>query len=280
MKKIILFALFTFMTISMYSQNSFTINLLTKEKITPPEGEQFSTSNEDYAPYIQIYLPKADISTKRAIVICPGGGYVGLAMQHEGVDWVEYFNKQGIAAVILKYRMPKGNYNIPLGDAEAALQILHDHAAEWNINPSDIGIMGFSAGGHLASTVATHTKASLKPNFQILFYPVITMDKTFTHSGSRSNLLGKEISGDLETLFSNEKQVTADAPPAIIISSADDTTVPIANSIRYFEALQHNKIYTSMLIYPVGGHGWGFRTSFPYHDVMLEELSTWLGQVK
>lgn len=151
-----------------YAQSSFTINLLTKEKFTPPEEAQFSTKG-DYTPYIQVHLANKDIATGRAVLICPGGGYVGLAMQHEGIAWVDYFNNQGIAAIILKYRMPHGDLNIPVGDAETALQIIRDNANEWNLNPSDTGIMGFSAGGHLASTIATHTKAPLKPNFQILF---------------------------------------------------------------------------------------------------------------
>ena len=260
-----------------YAQSSFTINLLTKEEFTPPEETQFI--EENYDPYIQVYLPNRDIATGRAVLICPGGGYVGLAMKHEGIAWVDYFNNQGIATIILKYRMPHGDLNIPVGDAETALQTIRDNASEWNLNPSDTGIMGFSAGGHLASTIATHTKAPLKPNFQILFYPVITLDKTFTHTGSRNNFIGKDASEELEILYSNEKQVSADTPPAIIISSADDTTVPIANSLRYFEALQRNGVYTALHVYPIGGHGWGYKPEFTYNSIILKEISLWLDQI-
>lgn len=279
MKKILLSTFLIFVSVMMYAQKPFTINLLTKERFVPPVEGQFTTSEEGYIPYIQVYLPDQLQATGRAVLICPGGGYVGLAMQHEGIAWADYFNNQGIAVIVLKYRMPKEDYTIPLADAEAGLQLVKDNAKDWHINPSDVGIMGFSAGGHLASTVATHTKDPLKPNFQILFYPVITMDKTFTHNGSRTNLLGKDVSEELETLFSNEKQVTADTPPAIIISSANDDTVPIANSLRYFEALQRNKVYTALHVYPIGGHGWGYKPDFAYNSVILKEISTWLQQL-
>lgn len=156
-------------------------------------------------PSLRVFLPAPGLATGRAVVACPGGGYSGLAVNHEGYDWAPYFNKQGIALIVLKYRMPKGDRTLPISDAEAAMKMVRDSADVWNLNPNDIGIMGSSAGGHLASTIATHAPEALRPNFQILFYPVITMDKSFTHMGSHDNLLGKDASADLEKEFSNEK---------------------------------------------------------------------------
>ena len=144
-------------------------------------------------PSLRVFLPAPELATGRAVVACPGGGYSHLAFEHEGCDWAPYFNKQGIALIVLKYRMPKGDRTLPISDAEAAMKVVRDSADVWNLNPNDIGIMGSSAGGHLASTIATHSNPELRPNFQILFYPVITMDKSYTHMGSHDNLLGKML---------------------------------------------------------------------------------------
>ena len=138
-------------------------------------------------PSLRVFLPAPELATGRAVVACPGGGYSHLAVDHEGYDWAPYFNKQGIALIVLKYRMPKGDRTIPISDAEAAMKIVRDSADVWNLNPNDIGIMGSSAGGHLASTIATHARPELRPNFQILFYPVITMNKSYTHMGDRKS---------------------------------------------------------------------------------------------
>lgn len=143
------------------------------------DSAPFDESKGNFKPSIRVFLPAPELSTGRVIVVCPGGGYSGLAYHHEGYDWAPYFNKQGIALVVLKYRMPKGGYKeVPFSDAEEALRVVRDSADIWNINPNDVGIMGFSAGGHLASTIATHSAFDVRPNFQILFYPVITMDKS------------------------------------------------------------------------------------------------------
>ncbi len=173
-------------------------------------------------PSLRVFLPAPELATGRAVVACPGGGYSHLAVDHEGCDWAPYFNKQGIALIVLKYRMPKGDRTLPISDAEAAMKIVRDSADVWNLNPRDIGIMGSSAGGHLASTIATHAKPELRPDFQILFYPVITMDKSYTHMGSHNSLLGKDASAELEKEYSNEKQVTKETPRAFIVYSDDD----------------------------------------------------------
>ena len=231
-------------------------------------------------PSLRVFLPAPELATGRAVVACPGGGYSHLAVDHEGYDWAPYFNKQGIALIVLKYRMPKGDRTLPISDAEAAMKIVRDSADVWNLNPNDIGIMGSSAGGHLASTIATHAKPELRPNFQILFYPVITMNQSYTHMGSRNNLLGKEASAELEKEYSNEKQVTKETPRAFIVYSDDDNAVPPANGVNYYLALNKNKVPAVLHIYPSGGHGWGIREGFLYKNEMLDELTAWLRSFK
>lgn len=185
-------------------------------------------------PTIEVYPAKE--SNGLAIVMCPGGGYSHLAMNHEGHDMANWFNSQGITYAVLTYRMPNGNNEVPLSDAQQALRIMRQHAKEWNIQK--LGIMGASAGGHLASTAATHfTDAETRPDFQILFYPVITMDPAYTHMGSHDNLLGKNPSKELEQKYSNELQVTPETPQAFIMHSSDDGAVPVANSVNYYTAL-------------------------------------------
>lgn len=231
-------------------------------------------------PSLRVFLPALELATGRAVVACPGGGYSGLAVNHEGYDWAPYFNKQGIALIVLKYRMPKGDRTLPISDAEAAMKMVRDSADVWNLNPNDIGIMGSSAGGHLASTIATHAPEALRPNFQILFYPVITMDKSFTHMGSHDNLLGKDASADLEKEFSNEKQVTKETPRAFIVYSDDDKVVPPANGVNYYLALNKKGVPSVLHIYPTGGHGWGIREDFLYKSEMQNELTSWLRSFK
>lgn len=231
-------------------------------------------------PSLRVFLPAPELATGRAVVACPGGGYSGLAVNHEGYDWAPYFNKQGIALIVLKYRMPKGDRTLPISDAEAAMKMVRDSADVWNLNPNDIGIMGSSAGGHLASTIATHAPEALRPNFQILFYPVITMDKSFTHMGSHDNLLGKDASADLEKEFSNEKQVTKETPRAFIVYSDDDKVVPPANGVNYYLALNKKGVLSVLHIYPTGGHGWGIREDFLYKSEMQNELTSWLRSFK
>lgn len=230
-----------------------------------------------YKPSIRVFLPKKEMATGRAVIICPGGGYSHLAYHHEGYDFAPFFNKLGIAAIVLKYRMPKGgNYEVPLSDAIEAIRLVKQHANGWNINPEDIGIMGSSAGGHLASTVATHAEQDRMPAFQVLLYPVITMDTSYTHKGSANNLLGKNPEEQLVISFSNEKQVKENTPRAFIVLSNDDKAVVPANGVGYYLALQKQGIPASLHIYPTGGHGWGIRENFQYKELFLTELKEWL----
>lgn len=230
---------------------------------------------------MQVFLPENP--TGRAIVGCPGGGYSHLSMQNEGTDWVEYFNSRGIAYCVLTYRMPKGDRTIPMSDAQNAIRTVRDSAEVWHVSPYDVGIMGFSAGGHLASTTATHAPIEARPDFQILFYPVISMDERLTHKGSVVGFLGDNRSDEkLVRQFSNDKQVSKHkTPPALIIMAGDDGAVPpMTNGLPYYIALRKAGVPATMHIYPSGGHGFGFRTSFAYHDLMTTELGTWLDNLK
>lgn len=239
------------------------------------ESQGYDDKKHNFKPCIRVYLPKTS-QPARAVVICPGGGYEHLAMSHEGYAWGDFFNEQGIAAIVLKYRMPNGNREVPMSDAYEAIRYTKEHATEWNINPDDIGIMGFSAGGHLASTIATHAPEDLRPTFQILFYPVISMEPIFTHRGSRKRFVGDDATKELEKEFSNEFQVTSFTPKAFITLSDDDRGVKPMNSIRYYSALKEKGVPAAMHIYPSGGHGWGIKNSFKFRNEMLAELKAWL----
>jgi acetyl esterase/lipase len=197
-------------------------------------------------------------------------------MDHEGYEWAPFFNKMGIAAIVLKYRMPNGNCEVPETDAEEAIRQVRANAAFWHIDLNQVGIMGFSAGGHLASTVATHASKDVLPNFQILFYPVITMDPSFSHKGSHDNLLGKDPKKKMEEKYSSDRQVTRTTPPAFIVLSDDDNTVPPANGVNYYMELYRHDIPASLHVYPSGGHGWGIREGFQYHNEVETELVSWL----
>ena len=226
-------------------------------------------------PGITIY--RAEHPNGMAVIMCPGGGYARLAMNHEGHDMAPWFNTQGITYVVLKYRMPNGHNEVPFSDVEQAIRLVRQNAAEWNINPAKVGIMGASAGGHLASTLATHyTSKETRPDFQILLYPVITMDANFTHAGSRENLITKNPSADLIAKYSNELQVNAQTPQAFIALSSDDKAVLPQNSINYYLALLKHNVPATMHIYPTGGHGWGFRDNFTYKRQWTDELEKWL----
>ena len=227
------------------------------------------------------YLPQN--ATGRAIVDCPGGGYSHLSMQNEGHDWAPWFNQQGIAYFVLTYRMPKGDRTIPMGDAQQAIRTVRDSAKVWGINPEDVGIMGFSAGGHLASTVSTHSELDCRPNFSILFYPVISMNERETHSGSVNGFLGKDKKDkQLVREFSNQNAVRRHlTPPAIILLANDDRAVPpVTNGIAYYSAMRNQGNSCALHVYPAGGHGFGFRSNFKYHDQMLADLGSWLKNLK
>ena len=224
------------------------------------------------------YLPQK--ATGRAIVDCPGGGYSHLATQHEGHDWAKWFNEQGIAYFVLTYRMPQGDRTVPMGDAQQAIRTVRDSASVWGVNPYDVGIMGFSAGGHLASAVSTHSEFDCRPNFSILFYPVISMNEREGHRGSSHGFLGDEGVKDEKLVkeYSSQNAVRSHlTPPAVILTASDDRTVPvITNAIPYYTAMRRAGNKCALYVYPTGGHGFGFRDSWTYHDQMLTDLKSWL----
>lgn len=230
-----------------------------------------------------VCLPDSDKATGRAVVVCPGGGYEGLAMENEGTNWIPFFTDRGIACMILTYRMPHGDLTLPVSDAEKAITTVRDSAEVWNINPYDVGIMGSSAGGHLASTLATHAPMKARPDFQILFYPVITMDENRTHAGSVRSFLGeKRHDRKYVELYSNELQVRRHVtPPALILLATDDTLVPpVPNGVAYFAALRNADIPAAMYAYAEGEHGFGSQTNFVYHKQLLEDMTSWLDHLK
>ena len=234
-----------------------------------------ATNLTSVEPKMQVFLPDSTIATGQAVVILPGGGYAIKSIENEGTDWAPWFNELGIAVAVVDYRLPEGDRTRPISDATAAIDYLRSNASSLGIRPDNIGIMGFSAGGHLASVIATQAPASSRPNFQILFYPVISMAAPLAHRGSHDRLLGVDAPEELEREFSSHLQVDSLTPPAIILLSDDDKGVPPANSIEYYSALRKHNIPASLHIYPTGGHGWGF-SACPWKEQMLAELKAWL----
>lgn len=261
--------------VKLWETNPPTSNEITKAEKYERNGNWVTNVS---SPELTIYQTNKAKNTGMAVVICPGGGYAGLAILHEGEQFAKWLNGQGITAFVLKYRMPNKHKEVPLDDAQQAIRYVREHANEYGVDTNKIGIAGFSAGGHLAATASTHYTTegvSTRPDFSILFYPVITME-TATHGGSRSNLLGDNpLPADIQ-FFSNEKHVNTNTPPAILLLSDDDKSVPTTNSVLYYESLKKNNIPATMYIFPKGGHGWGMNIDFEYHSQMLELLGRWL----
>jgi len=296
MKRLVILLLITFVIAPLAAQNQ----IIPLWQGVPPNyqetGEVTIWDTSDIVrvrnvqkPDIAVFLPSKKNATGEAVVICPGGGYGILAYDWEGSDIARWLNSRGIAAFVLKYRLPGSKSNIvphksPLMDAQRAMRLVRYNAEKWNLDPGMIGIMGFSAGGHLASTLSTHydggdpsnsdpvEQVSCRPDFSVLVYPVISFTLDFQHSGSRINLLGEDAEESLVKQFSSELQVTEDTPPAILIHSDDDEAVPVENSIAYYRALRANKISSELHIYPYGGHGYSLA-------IGKGHLSTWPDRV-
>ncbi len=240
-------------------------------------------------PTLTAYLPTKEKATGAAVVICPGGGYSILAAGHEGVDIARKFNEQGIAAFVVKYRLPDAKISTnpeisPLQDAQQAIRLVRKRATEWQVDPNHIGIMGFSAGGHLASTAGTHFQKavipnpeniSVRPDFLILIYPVISSQPGVAHAGSFEKLLGKNASPEKLKEYSNEQQVTAQTPPTFLVHASDDKVVPADNSILFYQALQKQNIPAELHIYPKGGHGFGLKNPTT-PDNWFERCLNWM----
>ncbi len=223
--------------------------------------------------YVEMYAPEQPNGI--SIMIYPGGAYEWKGMTYEGSDFAPFYNNLGITVFVVSYQLPYGNSSAPLASCERFMRAAKQKATEWNINPDSIGVMGSSAGGHLASTHATAFSTDTRPAFQVLLYPVISMSQELTHVQSRNNLLGSTTNEQLEYQYSNELQVKDNTPMAYIALSEDDWAVPVDNSILYYKACIDHNIPAELHIFPTGGHGWGFN-SFDYHDEFLQTLSNWL----
>ena len=297
MKNILILTLMVFFAIPSFSQKEMPLynNYHVPNSISAPDEEHAELGEDGILriskvsfPTLSVYLPPKEKATGQAVIICPGGGYWILAAGHEGADVAEEFAKRGVAAFVLKYRLPSDETMIdktigPLQDAQKAIQTVRENAKEWNINPEKVGILGFSAGGHLASTAGTHfhqaqidnpKKTSLRPDFMVLVYPVISFDPGIGHSGSSKNLLGENPSQELLDKFSNEKQVNAATPPTYLVHAKDDR-VSIRNSYVFEAVLQEKGIHVSTTYFESGGHGFGMVN--PQSEIIwMDEVEAWL----
>jgi len=246
--------------------------------------------SEADVPMLFAYPAPPEIATGVGVIICPGGGYGRLSMEKEGREAALWLNTLGISAFVLKYRLGSNSYQhpAPLQDVQRAMLLVRHKSSQWKLDTAKIGVLGFSAGGHLASTLGTHfdklyyqpndeiDKANhLRPNFMLLIYPVISMQEVNAHTGSRKNLLGENPTQELKDLLSNEMQVTAQTPPTFLTHACDDATVPVGNSISFFTALRTYKIPAEMHIYPYGGHGYGMRRHLGVHTEWYKHAEIW-----
>ncbi|WPJ96930.1 alpha/beta hydrolase [Coraliomargarita algicola] len=246
---------------------------------------------EDDVPTLELTFPAEGTANGAAVVICPGGSYRHLVMGHEGRSIAQWFNSIGVTAAVLKYRIPAEGHPhpAPMEDVQRALQIMRSNSENWDLDPSKVGVLGCSAGGHLASTAATHfidadpttadpvARVSSRPDFLVLLYPVISMQRAITHSLSRQNLIGKNPSSEFVDLLSNELQVDSETPPTFIVAADNDTAVKAENSVRFYLALRQANVPAELHLYKEGGHGFGFRKqrTLPVHH-WPDLLQDWL----
>ena len=297
MKKKIILALFILTTVmKSFSQQVIPLYKQGIPNSKPTKDEESSKTENGMLiisnisrPTLTLYLPPKAKANGTAVVICPGGGYWINAAGHEGAAIAKKLNEWGIAAFVLKYRIPNDaimlNKEIgPLQDAQQAIKLVRDNAMAWQVNPNRVGIMGFSAGGHLASTAGTHYKhvvipntenTKLRPDFMVLGYPVVSFQDNIGHIGSRDQLIGKNPSQQKKDEYSNEMQVTDDTPPTFLVHAGDDDAVPVQNSIVFYDALQKHHVPAEMHIYQAGGHGFGLNNKTT-KDQWIERLRNWL----
>lgn len=291
-------------------------NIVAQETIYPlwPEGSIPNQSNTNQkeireqgqilrvssiqVPTIEVFLPAKQNANGQAVLIFPGGGYEMLAYDWEGTDIAKFLNGKGIAGIVVKYRLPTGNkfgpatHNIPLIDAQRAIRLVRSMSAKFNVRPDKIGVLGFSAGGHLASTLGTQHKREVyepidgidkltaKPDFMALAYPVIVFGQETTHQGSQDNLIGKNANEDLINQFSIEKQVTKETPPTFLVHASDDLAVTVENSLAFYKALKDNDVLATMHLYPNGGHGFSLARKNKLLRSWTERLFEWLETVR
>jgi acetyl esterase/lipase len=258
------------------------------KEVSPVGGDNITRTAKVTEPTMIVYQPEKGKATGTAVIICPGGGYGILAIDHEGFNVAKRFTEIGVTAFVLKYRLPSDAVMVdksfgPLMDAEQAIYLVRKDAAKWGVDSKKIGILGFSAGGHLASTLTVHyndskienkEKISLRPDFSMLIYPVITFGK-FTHGGSMANLLGPKPTDAQIEYFSNEKHVTTDTPPTFLVHANNDDAVPVQNSLDFDAALAAHKVKGELHIYQAGGHGFGLNNPTTSDD-WFERLHNWM----
>lgn len=214
-----------------------------------------------------------------AIILCPGGGYRFLETWREGYMWIPYFHYLGYTVAILEYRMPNHNYKAPLVDGGESLQLMRNRAKEWGFDENMVGMMGFSAGGHLVSTLMVDSDATDRPDFAVLFYPIVSMKGDITHRGAHDNLLGENASEQLEIKYSPYLHVSEETPPAYIVVCTDDKIVNPRNAFSFYEQMGAKSRPVTLQTYPSGGHGWGYRLTFDHHRQMLKDLEKWLNHM-
>ena len=259
----------------LYPQGAPDNNGLPADKAVYAESHAEKIAEADY----MLFRADPSKATGQAVVICPGGAYLGVAYTHEGIQVAQWMNERGITALMLRYRMPNGHHDIPLHDARTAIALLRDHAAEWGIDPHQVGIMGFSAGGHLAAATSTRfTGTDDRPDFTVLMYAAISRDERMIDRETMGNLFGADVPAD-SALYSCEKEVTARTPPAFIAMSDDDDNVLPGNSICYYTALKRHGVPAELHAYPRGKHGWGWNPSFRYYDELTASLGRWLEEI-
>lgn len=279
-------------TLPLYPAGKIPNSQPTNEREKRDSGDILLVSSVQ-VPGIAVYLPVKRNATGQAVVICPGGGYGVLAYDWEGVDVAKFLNAKGIAAIVLKYRLPVSKSNFtphlsPLMDAKRAVRLARANAANWNVRKDNIGIMGFSAGGHLASTLLTHfdegdknaadtvERESSRPDFGVLVYPVISMTKPIMHQGSRNNLIGQNPDPALATDYSNELQVKKNTPPTFLVHAMDDDAVPVENSLLFFQAMKDKGVPGELHVYPKGGHGFGLGLGKPGVEDWMDACVGWM----
>lgn len=227
-----------------------------------------------------IYHADKEKATGQSVVICPGGGYAKLSMDQEGYLMAQWLAKNGITGVVLEYRLPNGHKEVPLEDVVEAIRIVRKKAKKWNLDPAKVGVMGFSAGGHLAASASNIPAVEDRPNFSILFYPVLTVGDFNTHRGSFRNLLGKKHTEAEANEWAMDKIASEQTPPTILLLSDDDTTVPAAGAALYYAALRYHGVKAAMYVFPEGGHGWGNYDKFSYQKEWQHLLLRWLKELK
>lgn len=267
---------FTNEIILLYPKSKHEISKVVKPESTTRNGEVLINIS---TPRIEVFVPDNGKTNGSAVLIVPGGAYSGISMIREGKEVAEWFNNYGFISFVLYYRMPNGHPTLPLEDAQASIKLIRRNSKKWNVDKNKIGVIGFSAGGHLAASLSTHSKKSCTPDFMMLIYPVITMEDQFTHLESRINLMGKNPSEKTKCYFSNELQVSKNTPPTFIIHAKDDPIVKWENSRLFYEKLKKNQIKAKLVLYNNGKHGFGLRLRNTDSDKWTIDMMEWLKEI-